>query len=205
MWFSSQQPFVGRSIAWRQKERLWSWLCLWQIGDNVTCPWEICGDAKYTFQDPFNHQRSSNTISSPDLYPVISHYLSLVACGVWWEGGKWGRQMTVFLSFPFPSSPAPAVRYVRRLPGAKPGFFQRYAQFSKWLCPPPSQKKNNCVVSLRVFSAYEMTLATCKILCRLFGPIDWCTSIIYHTIRLHTFPDSSGIRTILLLGSFCRF
>ena len=105
------------SIAWRQKERLWSWLCLWQIGDNVTCPWEIYGDAKYTFQDPFNHQGSSNTISSPDSSPVISHYLSLVACGVWWEGGKWGRQMTVFHSSPFPSFPAPAVRYVRRLLG----------------------------------------------------------------------------------------
>ena len=117
MWFGSQQLFVGKSIAWRQKEQLWSRLCLWQIGDNVTCPWENCGDAKYTFQDPFNHQRSSNTISSPDLYPVISHYLSLVACGVWWEGGKWGRQMTVFLSSPFPSSPAPEVRYVRRLLG----------------------------------------------------------------------------------------
>ena len=88
-----------------------------QIGDNVTCPWETCGDAKYTFQDPFNHQRSSNTISSPDSSPVISHYLSPRACGVWWEGGKWGRQMTVFLSSPFPSSPAPAVRYVRRLLG----------------------------------------------------------------------------------------
>ena len=73
----------GVSIAWRQKERLWSKLCLWQIGDNVTCPWEICGDAKYTFQDPFNHQRSSNTISSHDSSPVISHYLSLRACGVW--------------------------------------------------------------------------------------------------------------------------
>ena len=43
--------------------------------------------------------------------------LSLVGCGVWWEGGKWGREMTIFLSFPFPSSPAAAVRYVRRLLG----------------------------------------------------------------------------------------
>ena len=133
MWFGSQQPFVGSSIAWRQKERLWSRLCLWQIGDNVTCPWEIYGDAKYTFQDPFNHQRSSNTISSPDSSPVISHYLSLVACGVWWEGGKWGRQTTIFLSSPFPSSsPAPAVYYERRLLGTSP-YHQSYLLWGAFL------------------------------------------------------------------------
>ena len=87
MWFGPQQLFVGSSIAWGQKERLWSRLYLWQIGDNVTCPWEIYGDAKYTFHDPFNHQRSSNTISSPDLCPVISHSLSL-SSGVWGVMGR---------------------------------------------------------------------------------------------------------------------
>ena len=91
--------------------------------------------------------------------------------------------------------------------------------------PSPPPKKSNYVVSLRVFFCiHQMTLATCKILCRVFGSIDWCTSIIYHTIRLHTFLGSitgrcwrrksslmlfrirrSGIRIILLLGSFCRF
>ena len=40
------------------------------------------------------------------------------------------------------------------------------------------------------FSTYEMTLAAYEILCRVFGSIDWCTSITFHTIRLHTFPDS---------------
>ena len=60
------------------------------------------------------------------------------------------------------------------------------------LPPPPPNQKSNYVVSLRVFFCiHQMTLATCKILCRVFGSIDWCTSIIYHTIRLQTFPDSS--------------
>ena len=64
--------------------------------------------------------------------------------------------------------------------------------------PPPEEKKQQqqpsliiyrfgYVVSLRVFSAFEMTLATYKIICRVFGSIDWCRSIIYHTIRLRKF------------------
>ena len=47
--------------------------------------------------------------------------------------------------------------------------------------PPPEEKKTTTafpnyrfgyVVSLRVFSAFEMTLATYKIICRVFGSID---------------------------------
>ena len=63
--------------------------------------------------------------------------------------------------------------------------------------PPPLKKKQNSliidfgsVVGLRVFSAYEMTWATYEIICWLFGSIDWCISIIYHKIRVHTLPDS---------------
>ena len=62
-----------------------------------------------------------------------------------------------------------------------------YAQFSKSLCPlPPTplpeEKETTTtafpnyrfgyVVSLRLFSAFEMTLATYKIICRVFGSID---------------------------------
>ena len=47
-----------------------------------------------------------------DSSPVVSLYLSLVARGVWWEGGKRGRGTSFF--FPIPSPPAPAARVSRR-------------------------------------------------------------------------------------------
>ena len=50
--------------------------------------------------------------------------------------------------------------------------------------PPPQKKRPWFKIWLRskprVFSAYEMTLAAYEILCRVFGCIDWCTSIFYH-------------------------
>ena len=54
------------------------------------------------------------------------------------------------------------------------------------LTPPPPPKKKildwrfGYLVSLRVFSAYEW-------LCRVFESINWCTSIVYHKIRLYHF------------------
>ena len=50
--------------------------------------------------------------------------------------------------------------------------------------PPPKKTSLNWkfgnVVSLRIFSAYEITLATSEILVA-FGWIDWCTSMIYRS------------------------
>ena len=86
--------------------------------------------------------------------------------------------------------------------GRSQGFFRGTRnspnRFARSLRPPPHEEKKTTttafpnyrfgyVVSLRVFSAFEMTLATYKIICRVFGSIDWCRSIIYHTIRLRKF------------------
>ena len=95
------------------------------------------------------------------------------------------------------------------------------------LHPPPrpfpapknfSWFKIRLVVSLTVFFLYtKFTLATYEILCRVFGSIYWCTSVIYHiacveeglytgyyhAIRFHTFLDS--LLYFLILGSFRRF
>ena len=75
----------GVSIAWRQKERLWSKLCLWQIGDNVTCPWEICGDAIHiprSIQPPTVFQYNIIT------WLVSSHLSLSLSKGVWGVMGR---------------------------------------------------------------------------------------------------------------------
>ena len=47
-----------------------------------------------------------------DSSPVVSLYLSLLARGMWWEGGKRRRETSSLFSFPSP--PAPAARVTRR-------------------------------------------------------------------------------------------
>ena len=51
---------------------------------------------------------------------------------------------------------------------------------------------NNFPKLKSLFCIYEMTLATCKILCRVLGSIDWCMSIVCLTcnLRLRTFPGN---------------
>ena len=49
---------------------------------------------------------------STDSSPYVCHNPTLVARGVWWEGGKRERGR-LFLSSPFPSAPAPAALYAK--------------------------------------------------------------------------------------------
>lgn len=62
-------------------------------------------------------------------------------------------------------------------PRGLPGFFQRPVRknFPNFKFPSPSP--NRKVVSLSVFIVNKMTQISCKILCHLYGFIDWNTSI----------------------------
>ena len=58
--------------------------------------------------------------------------------------------------------------------------------------PSPTKKLPWLKIWLRCkpksfFCAYKMTLAAYEILCRVFGSIEWCMSIIYHlySMRVH--------------------
>ena len=91
-------------------------------------------------------------------------------------------------------------------------FFHRCAQLSKSICPLPPAKKQPSWLKIWLrwklksffFRIWNDISNLSNTLSR-FGSIDWCKSVIYHTIKLYTFPDASGICKILLLDRFVVF
>ena len=57
-----------------------------QIGDNVTCPWETCGDAKYTFKI------HSTTNGRPIQYHHLTYLQSSLTISLWWRVGCDGKE-----------------------------------------------------------------------------------------------------------------